>query len=321
MNLFDAEVFRTTTYRPFENKGRYFRLSTYPYLDVVLNDGCNAHCKFCIGHLVHKKEWTSLEKQEKGIRYAIEKMGCQEVLLLGGEPTINESLFSYVKYLKDNFKLQKTCTTTNGHRIAKDPSYAEKLFGCGITHLNLSYMSEDPEKQKEISGTDVEIRLHQLRKFKKLADDNNVHLRINNNVFIGNNDSLNTMRDFYLAVKDFCHSVKFSPLLKTDSFSTVNEVTEFNRTHILSDDAYDNLWHQMEDEYSYEYPLIRNKQTFGFVEYSMILAPTPIILNYNQHGKLRQRALEGYIHNLKMLPTGDLSLSWNREEKNFFIEI
>ena len=320
MNIYDAEVFRKVEYRPFENKGRQFQLSMYPYLDIVLNDHCNAKCKFCIGHLVHKREWPSLEKQKVGIHYAIEKMGVTEVLLLGGEPTINNALTDYVSYLRKNFKLKKICTTTNGHRIASELGYAQRLFSSGITHLNLSLMSIDPGKQKYISGTDEYIDFIDLTRFKILANQNNVHLRINNNIFLNNHDDVNLMENFYDDVKDYCHSLKFSPLLRTDSFSTVNEVTEFNRTHLLSDDAYDQLWHHFEEQHS-EYPIIRNKQTFGFVEYSMILSDPPIILNYNQHGKLRQRVLEGYINNIKMLPTGDLSLSWNREEEDYFIDV
>lgn len=318
MKTEDFEIFRKISYKPFENNGKIFQLSNYPYLDIVFNDHCNAKCKFCIAKLVHKKEWATLDLHKKNIDYAIWELGVKEVLLLGGEPTINDGMFEYINYLK-NLPVNKICTTTNGHRMSADYGYAEKLFSSGITHINISLMNLVPEKQKNISGTDIYIGIGHLKKFKELADFYNVKIRINNNVFRENNDSLPEIIKFYEAVAPFCHSVKFSPLLKTDSFSTVNEVTEFNHTHLLSDQEYDDLWHEVESFYS-GYPIVRNKETFGFVEYSQILKNTPIIFNYNQHGQLRNKVInEGKINNLKLLPTGDLSLSWNREEKNFFI--
>lgn len=316
----EYEIYRTMSYSPYRQGNRTFQLSNYPYLDIVFNDHCNARCKFCIAHLVHQKEWASFERQAPKIDYAIQRMGVKEVLLLGGEPTINDSIFQYVEYLK-RFNLNKICITTNGHRMSKDFKYAEKLLSCGITHLNLSLMSLVPSKQQDISGTKVVITLDHLKKFKEIAQGK-CKIRINNNVFKGNHDSVQELVAFYKGVASHCDSVKFSPLLKTDSFSTVNVVTEFNRSHILSDEEYDNLWHEAEEALSQKtIPTVRNKETFGFVEYSMVELPTPAIFNYNQHGKLREKIIkEGKINNLKLLPTGDLSLSWNREERDYFIE-
>lgn len=318
MNINEYEVSRKIYYTEFINNGKRFLLSNYPYLDIVFNDHCNAKCKFCISHLIHKKEKCDIYKQMPKIDYAIERMGVKEVLLLGGEPTINDDIFIILDHLK-RYRLNKICLTTNGHRMAKDLNYAKKLLSSGITHVNISYMTADKEKQTYISGSPCYVSLENLWQFKALADDNNVHLRINNNVFAGNNDSLISLLNFYWSVSNKCHSVKFSPLLKTDSFSTVNEVTEFNAKNILPDAGYDNLWEQVENHFG-NYPILRNTETFGFVEYSMVIMPTPIILNYNQHGKLREKVIkEGKINNLKLLATGDLSLSWNRDETDWFI--
>lgn len=314
----DFEIFRQMQYSEFDNNGKSYLLSSSPYLDIVLHDHCNAKCKFCIGHLVHSKQRLDIEKSKEKIQYAINKMGVKEVLLLGGEPTTSKDFFTVVKYLKENYNLDKICTTTNGFRMAQDSVYAHKVFSSGITHLNLSLMSLDRQQQKYITGKDIYIGVKTLAIFKGLADQYNVKLRINNNVFKGNHDNTYDAINFYESVKSHCHSVKFSPLLKTDSFSTVNEVTDFNNTHLLSDERYDTLWGKIENYY--RIALIRNKETFGFVEYSMICNNTPIILNYNQHGKLREKIInEKKINNIKLLTTGELSLSWNREESDYFI--
>jgi molybdenum cofactor biosynthesis enzyme MoaA len=91
---------------------------------------------------VHSKEKADISNHKEKIKYAIEQMGVREVLLLGGEPTINDDIFEIIDYLKQ-FNLNKICTTTNGHRMALDYSYAEKLMSSGITHINLSVMNLD----------------------------------------------------------------------------------------------------------------------------------------------------------------------------------
>ena len=155
-------------------------------------------------------------------------MGVREVLLLGGEPTINDDIFAIIDYLKQ-FSLDKICLTTNGIRLAYDPIYAERLFSSGITHVNISLMSENTEQQMYISRTRRCITRHQLSLIKEIADQHGVIIRINNNIFKGNHDNMESVLSFYNFVRPYCHSVKFSPLLKTDNFSTVNEVTEFNQ--------------------------------------------------------------------------------------------
>lgn len=318
MDTNEYEIFKHIEYKAFFNKDKFFQLSSSPYLDVVLNDHCNAKCKFCIARLVHNKVRSNIEIFKPKIKYAIENLGVKEVLLLGGEATINKDLFEVINYLK-TFSLDKICITTNGHKLVQDYNYAEKLFDSGITHINLSLMNLDKEKQLYINGTSTYVGERELSNLYDIGS-NKVKIRINNNVFLNNHDNKESILKFYYKIKQYANSVKFSPLLKTDSFSTINEVTEFNRTHLLSNERYDELWGSIEKEFS-DYPIVRNEKTFGFVPYSMIVLDVPIILNYNQHGKLREKVIEEKkINNLKLLPTGDLSLSWNREEKDWFIE-
>lgn len=318
----EYEIYRKISYQKFVLNGKIFQLSNYPYLDIVFTDFCNCKCKFCIAHLVHQKKWCDIEAHKPKIKYAIEQLGVREVLLLGGEPTIDERIFHTIDYLKTFPQMVKICITTNGHRMAKDWEYAKRLISSGITHINLSLMSLDEEQQKFISGSKQYVGLKDVKEFYRLCNLYDVRLRINNNVFKGNNDTFKSLMDFYAEVFPYCHSVKFSPLLKTDSFSTVNVVTKFNKENILTDQEYDNLWHEVENYLQKRgTEIVRNLETFGFVEYSMALLMTPIIFNYNQHGQLRKKIVEeGKINNLKLLVNGELSLSWNREEKDYFIK-
>lgn len=312
------EIFKKTEYVDFKNNGKKFLLNKNLYLDIVFNDTCNSRCRFCVADLIHNKQVADVEQFKSKIKFAIENMGVREVLLLGGEPTINDNIFIILDYLKQ-FDLDKICITTNGFRMSMDYSYTEKLFSSGITHVNISLMNKRELKQMEISRTNKSISEDNLREIKRVADKHNVKIRINNNVFLDNNDTINDILSFYDYVSPYCHSVKFSPLLKTDNFSTINEVTEFNRIHTLSDDKYESLFNSIEKMH-FDFKIHKNAETFGFVEYSLIEADVPIILNYNHRGQMMDKVVnENKINNLKLLTTGDLSLSWNRELSEYFI--
>lgn len=70
-----------------------------------------------------------------------------------------------------------------------------------------------------------------------------------------------------------------------------------------------------------EWPFMVNTRTFGFVEYRAVLAPTPIILSHNHRGEMLKLAVElRKINNIKLLPNGNLSRSWNRESMEHVIK-
>jgi organic radical activating enzyme len=319
-DLASLEVFRHVEYRPFVNRGSEVLLSTYPYMDVVLHDHCDARCKFCVGRLVHERARLPLDRATvQKVDFAVNVMGVREVLLLGGEPTLSPSLFGAIDILRSK-NLNKICMTTNGHRFVREPEYAERVCRSGITHLNLSLTTFDRENQLDIAGSDVYFGKDDLRRLYWLCQENDVVLRINSNVFAGLHNMAHEIVEFYDEVRDSCDNVKFSSLLKTDSFSTVDEVTEFNRTHTLPDATYDGLFGEVERAHG-GWPLVVNERTLGFVKNTAILMPTPLILNYNHSGRLRQMFMEERkVHGVKLLPTGDLSYSWNREERDLFIE-
>lgn len=319
IDINDYEIFRQISYKPFENNGKLYNLSNYPYLSIVMSDFCNARCNFCIGNLIHKKLKCNIDVYKEKIKFAIQKMGVKEVLLVGGEPTINDDIFEIIKILKQ-FNLNKICVTTNGIRLTTDKEFADRLYSSGISNINLSLMTFNEEKQREINHSKINVNRRSLIDIYNSCNENNIKLRINNNVFKNNNDNFDDLITFYVKTKNYCHSVKFSPLLKTDSFSVVNNVTEWVRNNILTDDEYDNLWSEVEQYYN-DLTVIKNNSTLGFVGYSFIPLKVPIILNYNQHGKLMQKVVQNKeINNIKLLPTGDLSLSWNREMPDYFIK-
>lgn len=313
----DFEIFRKMYYnQKIPINGKDYWLSQCPYLDIILTDHCNANCKFCVADLVHDKEACTLDKHMDQIRYAVTHLNVKEVLLLGGEPTVSKNLLPIIDFLK-TLDLDKICITTNGLRL-KNPDYRCRLLNSGITNMNISVMSLDAQKQRAVTSVQNSLTLEDLEKIWEDSPEE-VNIRINNNVFRGNNDSVPQMVEFYQHVREFCDSVKFSPLLKTDAFSTVNAVTEFTAENILPDHAYEELWRGLEEWWGA--PVVRNTETLGFVEYAMILIDTPIVLNYNHRGNMMKKVTaERKINSIKLLANGRLSLSWNREMPEYYIQ-
>ena len=333
-SILDSEIFRTSSYTPKVIRGEEFQLADYPYLDVVMTDRCNSKCKFCIGDLLHDKIDGDLESFTAQIDHVVRNLNVREILLLGGEPTIAPMLFPLLEWLGGDFRrqgglrmLNKVCMTSNGKKL-KDPEFRAKLFRHGIiTHLNLSLMSLDSEQQNFIHGSRSNVTLEDLQRIWWDCLHYGVNLRINTNVYKTNNDTSMKMFDFIHSVDGMCNSIKFSPLLQTDSFSVIPEVNEFNREYILTPDTYEELFNSTARILGQDGGLtIHNPNTFGFVEYTMVTPGkgeklnVPVIFNYNHRGRmLHQATVYKQINNIKLLPNGNLSRSWNREELDHVI--
>ena len=322
MNIADFELFKQNSYTKFVNNGREFLLNREPYLDVVLNDYCNGNCKFCIADLIHEKLNLDFEIAKKKVLFAVENMRVKDCLLLGGEPTVSKLLLPFIKFLK-TLPLEKVIMTTNGIRLARDEKFREEVLSSGLTNINISFMCLDFHNQQDVTEIRDSLTVHDIKLICKTAREHGVKVRINNNVYKGNNDTVAAMCSFYEALRPHIDSIKFSPLLKTDAFSVLDVKTRWVKDNILSDDAYDYLFSALERHYTDEnnMSIIVNQELFGFVKNSMIPLDPPIILNWNQHGQMMSKVVnEHKINNLKLLPNNELSLSWNREMTQYFID-
>lgn len=325
MKISEYEIFKfgENKYTEFVNNGKTYLLNKEPYLDIVLTDFCNANCWFCIGDLIHNKLNGNFDIFKQKILYAIKKMNVKEVLLLGGEPTMSKMLIPMIEWLK-TLNLDKIVMTTNGIRLAQNKEYRERVLSAGLTNINISFMNTDIDKQKNIVNSKYILKVADIKEIYKTAKENNVNVRINNNVFLNNNDSLDDIIDFYNQVHNYCDSIKFSPLLETDTFSVIDVKTKWAKANRLIDEQVLNLFNDIQNYYSdkYNVSIIENDLQFGFVKNTMIPLKQPIILNWNfgnYTGMMKRVTEEHKINNIKLLSNNELSLSWNRELSEYFI--
>lgn len=322
MNISDFEIFKfgENKYTEFINNGKTWLLNKEPYLDVVLTDYCNANCNFCIADLIYNKLVCDVEKFKKKILFAVNHMNVREVLLLGGEPTMSKSLFPMIKWLK-TLLLDKIVMTTNAIRLATDEKYMKEILSSGLTDINISFMNIDVDKQQQVTNAKYNLKVSDIKNIYAEAKKHGVKVRINNNVFLGNNDNLIDVIEFYNQLFPYCDSIKISPLLEVDNFSVVDFKTEWAKANRLNDNQVLSLFNNIQEYYADKYNLsiIENNLQFGFVKNTLIPLKTPIILNWNfgsYTGMMKRVVEENKINGLKLLSNNEISLTWNRELKS-----
>ncbi|MSP62575.1 MAG: GTP 3',8-cyclase MoaA [Myxococcales bacterium] len=120
------------------------------YLRVSITDRCNYRCTYCMPEegvaLVPRPEVLTLEEVAR-IVGLLARVGVRRVRLTGGEPTVRHGLIDLIERLHA-LDLDDLALSTNGHTLAE---IAPLLRRAGLTRLNVSVDSLDPEKFKQIT--------------------------------------------------------------------------------------------------------------------------------------------------------------------------
>lgn len=121
------------------------------YLRISVTDRCNLRCLYCM-----PKEGLSLIGHDDILRYeeilrvtrlAVKK-GISKVRVTGGEPLVRRGIVEFIARLKAIEGLNDISLTTNGILLEE---FAEKLNRAGMTRINVSLDSLNPQKYAEIT--------------------------------------------------------------------------------------------------------------------------------------------------------------------------
>ena len=153
------------------------------YLRVSVTKRCNLNCSYC--GACNEKDNTELtaEQIEKIVR-AFAHCGITKVRLTGGEPLVRRDICNIAERISRIDGIKKLALTTNGIRLKE---LAPSLKDAGVTAVNISLDTTDPEQYKQLTGFDG------LRKvFDGIAECEKVGLsplRLNAVLIKGQNDS------------------------------------------------------------------------------------------------------------------------------------
>lgn len=123
----------------------------FHYLRLSVTERCNFRCTYCLPDGYQKKDCESdLSLSEIDIlMQAFVKLGIRKVRLTGGEPTLRRDIIEIAQMLSMQPGIEEVALSTNGYRLA---SLAEPLLRAGVSAVNLSMDSLDPENFRNITG-------------------------------------------------------------------------------------------------------------------------------------------------------------------------
>lgn len=126
------------------------------YLRISLTDRCNLRCVYCMPAkgvpFRAREDILSFEEIERFAAIAVGE-GINKIRLTGGEPLVRLGVVDHVRRLCEITGLESIALTTNGILL---PKYAPELREAGLSRVNISIDSLDPETYRRMTrGGDV----------------------------------------------------------------------------------------------------------------------------------------------------------------------
>jgi GTP 3',8-cyclase len=178
-------------------------------LRISITNRCNVKCFYCHhdGIVPRDYEMTSMEIER--IVQVAKSIGIDKIRLSGGEPLIREDIIDIVARIS-SVGFRDISLTTNGILLGK---YAESLYNAGLTRVNVSFDTLNPETYKFITKRDyMENAMEGIKKAVKAGLN---PVKVNMVVMKGIND--NEIWDMFNFCKDNGAILQLIELLKTEN--------------------------------------------------------------------------------------------------------
>lgn len=162
---------------------RYGR--TIDHLRLSVTDRCGLRCVYCLpdGEPPHapREEILSYEEMAEVVRLLHDRFGLTRVRITGGEPLARPRLENLIALLKP-IGLGEITLTTNGQLLARS---MEALKEAGLSRVNISVDTLDPDRYRRLTGGDLERTLEGV----EAADRSGLRpVKVNAVVIRGHND-------------------------------------------------------------------------------------------------------------------------------------
>ena len=133
---------------PFDRTIEYIRLS--------VTDKCNLRCFYCLPKhfrgFEQPSHWLTFDEIERVIG-AFAELGVSRVRITGGEPLVRKDLPVLAGRLSQLPGLNDLSLSTNAVLL---PHYASDLRNAGVSRINVSLDTLDPERFAEITGGELQ---------------------------------------------------------------------------------------------------------------------------------------------------------------------
>ena len=120
------------------------------YIRLSITARCDFRCVYCMGEdmtFLPRDEVLSLEECERLVRVFV-NLGVQKVRITGGEPLVRKNALWLFQQIGRMPGLREQVITTNGSQLEQ---HAEALKAAGVSRINISLDSLDPERFRNIT--------------------------------------------------------------------------------------------------------------------------------------------------------------------------
>ena len=197
---------------------------TFEYLRLSLTDVCNFRCSYCLPNGYQKALGGPANLSVDEIRRLVTgfaRLGLWKVRLTGGEPTLRTEFLEIARNVASVPGVRRLALTTNGYRLAER---ADDYVNAGITALNVSVDSLDPQRFADITGHD---RLAEILKgIDKAREAGIASIKLNAVLMRGVNDD--ELHGFIKFVQAHGLALRFIEVMRT------NDNVPFFEQHHLS---------------------------------------------------------------------------------------
>ena len=121
------------------------------YLRLSVTERCNLRCRYCMpADGICKKRHDEMLTQEETIAAvrAAATLGISKLRITGGEPLVKPNIVDLCTKAAAVDGIREVCVTTNGTLL---PKLAKPLRDAGVSRLNISLDTLDPEKFRYIT--------------------------------------------------------------------------------------------------------------------------------------------------------------------------
>lgn len=130
---------------------------TIDYIRISVTDRCNLRCRYCmpsggVEPVPHSKILRFDEIIRLMQRFA--EAGIRKVKITGGEPLVRRGVLDLIREIKAVPGIEAVTMTTNGILIGQQPKLAAELAEAGISGINISLDTLQPERYEGLTGTD-----------------------------------------------------------------------------------------------------------------------------------------------------------------------
>ncbi len=131
------------------------------YLRLSVTERCTLRCVYCRKDegICPKAGELSTDDFFRIAKVCVD-LGVNRIRLTGGEPLLRKDIVEIVRMFSTLKGVEELTMTTNGQMLAEQ---AESLKQAGLTRINISIDSLDPQKYRKITGGDLNAVLAGIR--------------------------------------------------------------------------------------------------------------------------------------------------------------